>query len=257
MRRRVIYQPLLLIVLLTGLFIGCDGRKRQTELLVGAAASLEPVLEEMKAVYLEQNPDIKLSFTFASSGTLEQQIKEGAPIDVYLSASPKQVKSLEEDGLIMDDSRVDLIRNELALIVPKTKETIITDFKDVQNAAVIALGDPASVPVGQYAVEVFKNLDNWEDIKDKTTYGKDVSEVLAWVSAGNAEIGVVYVTDAIKEDKVEIVSIALEGSHSPIIYSVVIIKETEHETQARDFIRFLGSNKAKEIFEEYSFRTFE
>jgi molybdate transport system substrate-binding protein len=102
-------------------------------------------------------------------------------------------------------------------------------------------------------MEVFKNLDSWEEIREKTTFGKDVSEVLAWVSAGNAEVGVVYVTDARKEDTVEIVGTAPEGGHSPIIYPVAIIAETELETQAKEFLRFLSSTEAKDIFEEYGF----
>ncbi len=249
----VIYHVLLSYVIMSSSLTGCTRGQEQLELMVGAAASLEPVLKELKAVYSEQNPDVKLCFTFAGSGTLEQQIREGAPIDVFLSASQKQMASLEEDGLIMNDSRVDLLQNELALIVPKIDQTIITSFEDVQKATVIALGDPASVPVGQYAMEVFEKLGNLEKIKEKTTYGKDVSEVLAWVSAGNAEVGVVYVTDAMKEDTVEIVETAPEGSHSPITYPAAIIAETELETQAKDFLRFLSSTEAEVIFEEYGF----
>lgn len=253
--RGVRYQVLLLCVLLGGSLTGCTRGQEQPELMVGAAASLEPVLKEIKAVYSEQNPDIKLSFTFAGSGTLEQQIREGAPIDVFLSASQKQVTSLEEDGLIMNNSKVDLLQNELALIVPKDNKTKITGFENVQNATVIALGDPDSVPVGQYALEVFEHLDNWDEISEKATYGKDVSEVLAWVSAGNADVGVVYMTDALKEDSVEIVGTAPEGSHSSIIYPAAILAETKLETQAKDFVRFLSSTEAKELFEEYGFRT--
>lgn len=253
----VIYRVLLFGVLMSSSLTGCTREQAQPELMVGAAASLEPVLKEIKAVYSVQSPDVKLSFTFASSGTLEQQIREGAPIDVFLSASLKQITSLEEDGLIMSDSKVDLLQNELALIVPKMNQTNITSFEEVQNATVIALGDPASVPVGQYAMEVFENLDSWEEIREKTTFGKDVSEVLAWVSAGNAEAGVVYVTDARKEDTVEIVGTAPEGSHSPIIYPAAIIAETKLETQAKEFLRFLSFTEAKDIFEEYGFGIIE
>ncbi len=253
MGRGVIYHILIFCVLLSSSLTGCTREREQLELMVGAAASLEPVLKEIKAVYSEQNPDVKLCFTFAGSGTLEQQIREGAPIDVFLSASRKQIASLEEDGLIMNDSTVDLLRNELALIVPKIDQTNITSFEEVQKATVIALGDPASVPVGQYAMEVFENLNNWKEVKEKTTYGKDVSEVLAWVSGGNAEVGVVYVTDAMKEDTVEIVEIAPEGSHNPIIYPAAIIAETELESQAKDFLLFLSSTEAEVIFEEYGF----
>jgi molybdate transport system substrate-binding protein len=253
--RGVRYQVLLLCVLMSGSITGCTREQEQIELMVGAAASLEPVLKEIKAAYSEQNPDIKISFTFAGSGTLEQQIREGAPIDIFLSASQKQVASLEEDGLILNNSKVDLLQNELALIVPKDNKTKITGFENVNIATVIAMGDPDSVPAGQYAMEVFESLDNWSEIKEKATYGKDVSEVLAWVSAGNADVGVVYITDAMKEDAVEIVGTAPEGSHSSIIYPAAILAETELETQAKDFIRFLSSTEAKGIFEEYGFRT--
>jgi molybdate transport system substrate-binding protein len=225
--------------------------------MVGAAASLEPVLEELKDIYLKQPARIKLSFTFAGSGTLEQQIREGAPIDVFVSAAVKQINSLEEDGLIMKDSKVNLAQNELALIVPKNSQTKITGFEDVLNATVIALGDPDSVPVGQYSMEVFETIGNWDDIKEKATYGKDVSEVLAWVKAGNADAGVVYITDAAEEDGVTLIATAPEDSHNPIVYPAVIVADTELEKQAEEFLLFLGSTEAKEIFLRYGFRSIE
>jgi molybdate transport system substrate-binding protein len=255
--RRDVYQLLLLCVLIFVSFTGCSVPREHAELMVGAAASLEPVLQELKATYLEKDPTVELSFTFAGSGILEQQIREGAPIDIFVSAAVKQMDSLEEDGLIMKDSKVNLIQNELALIVPKNSMAKITSFENIQYSTVIALGNPNSVPVGQYALEVFENIGNWDNVEGKVTYGKDVSEVLAWVKAGNADAGVVYITDTVKEDGVEVVTIAPESSHSPIIYPAAIIAETDLEKQAKDFLDFLGSVEAKEIFIEYGFRTFE
>ncbi len=256
-KRRKVCRTIFLFVCLTGVLVGCTDGKEKNELMIGAAASLEPALKEIEEVYLEQNPEVGLRFTFAGSGTLEQQIREGAPIDVFVSAAVKQMDALEKDGLILSDSRVNILKNELALIIPENRDESIMDFEKVQEADIIALGDPDSVPVGQYAREVFENIGNWEEFEEKVTYGKDVTEVLAWVTAGNADVGVVYVTDAIRENGVKIVSVASETKHSPIIYPAAVIADTRAQSEALEFIDFLNSIEAKDIFEEYGFRTFD
>ena len=135
----------------------------QQEILVAAAASLQYVMEDkIQPAFEKENPDIKLSFTFDSSGKLQTQIEEGADADVFFSAAMKQMNALEDEGLVDADSVVELLENKIALIVPKDSTLGITGFEDITKAEKIALGDPESVPVGQYAKEAFDNLDMWD-----------------------------------------------------------------------------------------------
>jgi molybdate transport system substrate-binding protein len=245
----------LVIILLSAAFLtGCGKKTEPVELLIGAAASLKPVLEELQTIYQDEKPEVKLNFTFASSGTLEQQIREGAPIDVFIGAAAKQMDSLEKDELLVEGTRVILTKNEIVLIVPKGNRSSISGFEDAIEASVIALGNPSSVPVGQYAQEVFEGLGNWKKIEVIASYSKDVTEVLAWVSSGNADAGVVYATDTVGTDEVEVLAIAPRDSHSPIVYPAAIIKGTKQEVEARDFIVFLRSQESTELFEEYGFQ---
>ena len=243
-----------ILVLVLCLFLtGCNKENKQKEILVGAAASLKPVMEELQVIYQDSYPEVSVNFSFGGSGTLEQQIREGAPIDVFISAAEKQMKALAKDGLIQEDSKVDLLINKLVLIVPENSELEIEEFEDIIEASSIALGDPASVPVGQYAEEVFDYLKITEEVHTKAIYGKDVTEVLTWVSSGNVDAGVVYVTDAISNDKVRIAAYAPENSHSKIIYPAAVLKASKEKTAAQSFLDFLMTKEAKDCFSEYGF----
>ncbi len=228
-----------------------------SELLIGAAASLQASLEELQGSFETQYPNVKLTFTFAGSGTLEQQIREGAPMDIFISAAEKQMDALETDSFLLDGTRVNLLENQVALIVPRDSTLSIAAFEDITKANVIAIGDPASVPAGQYAQEIYTNLGSWEDVLAKATLGKDVTEVLTWVSSGNADAGVVYTTDAALSDDVIVAAIAPEGSHKKVIYPAAVIKESKQTEAAGEFISFLQSQEAKDVFVSYGFKIAE
>jgi molybdate transport system substrate-binding protein len=242
------------IFLLGTILIGCGKKENPPEeILVGAAASLQNVMEELQGIYKEENPDATVTFSFASSGSLEQQIREGAPIDVFFSAASKQMDALAEDDLITEDTRVDLLENQIVLIVLLNSNLAVSGFEDILGASMIALGNPESVPVGQYSQEIFEYLGIWDEVYAKSTLGKDVTEVLAWVSSGNVDAGVVYATDAKSSSEVEVAAIAPEGSHNKVIYPAAVIKGSKKEKAAKDFIRFLGTDKAEEVFVKYGF----
>lgn len=223
------------------------------EILVGAAASLQNAMEELGPLFQSENPNINVTFTFGSSGTLQEQIEQGAPIDVFMSAAIKQMKTLEDEGLILEGTKKELLENKVVLIVPKDSELNITDFKDILKAPIIALGNPESVPVGKYAEEIFTYLNMMEDVKKKASYGKDVTEVLTWVSTGNADAGVVYATDALSSQDVTVVAEAPEGSTSKVLYPVAVVKDSKEAEAAKTFVDFLTSEKAIQIFEKYGF----
>lgn len=226
---------------------------QKTEILIAAAASLQNALEEIKPLYEGANPGVTLTFTFGASGSLQEQIEQGAPVDVFMSAALKQMSKLEEEGLILDGSKKELLENKVVLIVPNDSKLAITSFEDITKAKMIGLGDPASVPVGQYAEEVFTSLGNLEEVKKKATYGKDVTEVLTWVATGNVDAGVVYATDAKSSKDVKVVAKAPEGSVSKAIYPAAVVKASKIPDAAKAFVDYLAADEAMKIFENYGF----
>lgn len=227
---------------------------KATELTISAAASLKDALEELKSVYEESNSNVKLTYNFGSSGSLQQQIEQGAQVDVFISAATKQMDALSEKGFLLEDTRKDFLENKIVLVVP-SDSTDIKGYNDLSSDKVknIGLGEPSSVPVGQYAKEVLEYLTIFDSIKSKVVYGKDVKEVLAWVETGNADAGIVYETDAMISNKVKIVERAPKGSHKPVYYPAAVIKDTKKKEAAIDFITYLYSSDAKPIFEKYGF----
>ena len=228
----------------------------ETEILVAAAASLKNAYEDkLIPMFEEANPGVTVKGTYDSSGKLQTQIKEGLEADVFMSAAKKQMTALDEEGMIASDTITDLLENKIVLIVPTGNEKKLEKFEDIENADSIALGDPASVPAGQYAQEALTNLGIWDKIQDKVSFGTNVTEVLNQVAAASADAGIVYATDAASmADKVEVVAEAPEGSLSKkVIYPVAVVKGTAHEEVAKEFVAFLQTDKAITVFEEYGF----
>ncbi|WP_242968935.1 molybdate ABC transporter substrate-binding protein [Marasmitruncus massiliensis] len=224
----------------------------QVELMVSAAASLTDCLNEIKGLYEKENGGITITYNFAASGALQQQIEQGAPADVFFSAGKKQMQALSDAGL-MDDSTVkDIVENKVVLITPKGG-TKLASFEELANVKQIGVGEPETVPVGQYTAEVFENLKLTDTIKDKLVYAKDVREVLSWVETGNVDAGVVYETDAKISDKVEISCTAPEDSHKKVIYPVGVVKESKAADAAKAFVEYLFGDEAKTVFEKYGF----
>lgn len=229
----------------------------QTEILVAAAASLQYVMEDaIRPAFEEANPDVKLTFTFDSSGKLQTQIEEGADADVFFSAAMKQMNALKDEELIDADSIVELLENKITLIVPAGSELGITGLEDITKAEKIAIGDPESVPVGQYSKEAFENLGMWEEVEAKASFGTNVTEVLSWVAAGSADAGIVYLTDATTSDQfdqVEVIGYAPEGSVSKVIYPVGVVSTSTKKEAAQKFVDYLGTDEALASFAEYGF----
>ena len=228
----------------------------ETEILVAAAASLKNAYEDkLIPMFEEANPGVTVKGTYDSSGKLQTQIEEGLDADVFMSAATKQMKALDEEGMIASDTITDLLENKIVLIVPAGNEKKLEKFEDIEKADSIALGDPASVPAGQYAQEALTNLGIWDKIQDKVSFGTNVTAVLYLVAAASADAGIVYATDAASmADKVEVVAEAPEGSLSEkVIYPVAVVKGTAHEEVAKEFVAFLQTDKAITVFEDYGF----
>lgn len=223
-------------------------------ILVAAAASMQPSLEELNTLFQKKYPNITVEGTYDSSGKLQTQIEEGLEADVFLSAATKQMDSLREDNLVDEDTIVPLLENKIVLIAPKDIEAKVTGFDDILNATQIAIGDPASVPAGQYAKEIFENLGIYDEVAEKASFGTNVTEVLNWVAEGSAEVGVVYATDAATTDHVVVLAYAPDGTlENPVIYPIGVVSGSEKKEAAKRYMEFLQSADAKAIFEEYGF----
>ena len=224
-------------------------------LTVSAAASLTDVMEEIKGFY-EEKTGHTLVMNYGSSGALQQQIEQGAPADVFISAAQRQMDVLQEEGLILAESRVDLLENKVVLIIPVAGDNKeITDFNSLttDSLKLLAIGEPESVPAGRYAKEVLSSLGIWKKLEEKCVLGKDVRQVLTYVETGNVDAGIVYMTDALTSEKVKIAATAPAGSHTPVTYPAAIVLGTSVLQVAEDFMAYLQSNEVAEIFERHGF----
>ncbi|KPN94542.1 molybdate ABC transporter substrate-binding protein [Lysinibacillus sp. ZYM-1] len=248
------------LLLLVGLLTACGDQekepqaKEQVELTISAAASLQDALEELKSTYEKEHNTIKILYNFGGSGALQQQILQGAPADLFFSAAEDKFDALVEKEMIDPKQGMDLLANELVLIVPKNNEKHIQSFEDLKQAGKIALGTPETVPAGQYGVETLKNMQLWESLESKVVYTKDVRQVLTYSETENVDAGIVYKTDALVSDKVEVVATADDQTHTPIIYPVGVIKNSKHVQEAEDFYHFLQSDDAMNVFKKYGFK---
>jgi molybdate transport system substrate-binding protein len=232
--------------------------KEKVELTVSAAASLQDALTEIGEEYQKIYKNVDLKFNFGSSGTLKQQIEQGAPVDLFFSAAEDKFDALVKEGEIDRKEGVDLVSNDLVLIVPKESKETIKDFSDLPKKVLkISLGTPNSVPAGDYAKQTLKNLNIWNEVSNKVVYAKDVRQVLSYVETGNVDAGIVYKTDALMSQKIKMVTTADKKTHDPIIYPVGIIKDSKHTKEARSFYKFLQGEQAMKILEKYGFKSIE
>ena len=227
---------------------------KKTEILISAAASLKDCIQELSAMYTEKNPQVTITMNFGASGALQQQIEQGAPADVFFSAGIKQMNALKEKGMMIDSSVKNILENKVVLITPKNAAAL-DFFEDLAKSSIkkIGVGEPKSVPVGQYTEQIFQNLGLTDKVASKLIFAKDVREVLSWVETGNVDAGVVYETDAKISKDVTICSTAPEGSHNKVIYPIGVVKTSKHAAEAQKFVDFLFSDAAKEVFARYGF----
>lgn len=224
-------------------------------ILVAAAASLEySYTDKLIPMFQNKYPHITVEGAYDSSGKLQAQIEEGLEADVFMSAAMKQMVALKDASLVDASSIVDLLENRIVLIAPADSTTDIAAFTDITKAETIALGDPESVPVGQYAREALTTLGIYEEAKPKTSFGTNVTEVLNWVAEGSADVGIVYATDAAANNKVKILAEAPEGSLAQkVIYPVGIVSSSKNKEAAQLFVDFLSTPEALGVFESYGF----
>lgn len=234
------------------------------ELIVFAAASMQETMSEIAQRYKTVAPNVTITYTFDSSGTLKTQIEEGADCDLFLSAAQKQMDQLDraadptvnDKGLdfVLPGTRVDLVENKVVLVVPEENPAAVSSFADLDTDRVelVALGN-SDVPVGQYAEEIFINMGVWEGIQEKTTFASHVKEVTTWVREDTVDCGVIYATDAYSAG-LRVVANAPEGMlKTPVTYPAAVLASTEHLAQAKAFLDYLQTPECSTIFETVGF----
>lgn len=229
------------------------------ELYVFIAASLANAMEEIQKDFNEKYPDVEIFYNADSSGTLQKQIEEGSRCDIFFSAATKQMDALVEEKLAKEDSVEDLLENKVVLIKLKDAETKVTGFENITEAENLALAGE-DVPVGQYAREIFTNLGIMDQVENmEINEGKNVTEVLAAITQGSNEVGVVYATDAASvADQVEIIAEApAEALETPVLYPVGLTEDQEassaEQEAAEVFLEYLQTEETLTVFEEYGF----
>jgi len=223
-------------------------------IVVSAAASLKEALSEVNAAFIAKNPGSAIDLNLGGSGALQQQIEQGAPVDVFISAAKKQMDALAAKGLLLEGSAIDLLGNKVVLVGPPGA-TKPASFEALTDPSVrqIAIGEPGSVPAGQYAQQIFAWYKIAEAVKPKLVFAKDVRMVLTYAETGNVDAGIVYLTDAKQSGKVAILAEAPAGSHDPVVYPAAIIKAAKQPATARLYLDFLKSPEATALFVKRGF----
>lgn len=248
-----------LIIFTLALVAGCSKsappttQNQPVSLTIAAAASLTDVGNELKTLYTGKNPNVTITYNFAASGTLQQQIEQGAPVDLFISAGKSQMDALSAKQLIVEPSRKNLVGNELVLI--SKKDRTLSGFEGLTGTTInkIAIGTPESVPAGQYAKDTLTAMGLWDKLQSKLVMAKDVRAVLTYVETGNVDAGLVYRTDAATSTAAKIVAAAPDGSSKPIVYPVAIITSSKQQAEAQKFEEFLASDEAMQVFAKYGF----
>jgi molybdate transport system substrate-binding protein len=226
------------------------------ELLVSAAISLKESLQEIGARFERDHPDVKVVFNFGASGVLQQQIEQGAPVDVYVSAALKQMDDLEAKGLILPKTRHTVAVNVVVLITPDTSRFHLVSLNDLTRSEVklIAIGNPRTVPAGEYARAILTSLGLWDILQPKLILTENVRQALAYVTSGEVDAALVYATDAQSAGRtVRVVAVAPEGSYLPVLYPIAAIKASSQPALAGEFVDLALSKVGQQILKAHGF----
>ena len=224
------------------------------EITVYAAASLSDALKEIAPLYTKATGDT-LRFNFGASGALARQIKEGAPADVIFSADELRVDQLEKAGLLLPGTRRTLLANTLVVVVAAEGGTPVKTLSDLAKDDVrrIAIGEPATVPVGTYTKEYLQKTGDWGKLVSKMVPLDTVRAALAAVESSNAEAGFVYKTDALISKKVKIAIEVPQTEGPKITYPAAVLKDAKQLEAAKKLVEFLAEAEAQKVFSKYGF----
>ncbi|ACE82840.1 molybdate ABC transporter substrate-binding protein [Cellvibrio japonicus] len=249
-----LHRAFLLSLLLCVMLI--SGAARAGDIHVYAAASLTDAIGELGSAYEKTHKGVGIKASYAGSSTLAKQIENGAPAQLFISADQDWANYLQERQLLDENSRVNLLLNELVLIVPAGRKVDIRFDKDADLIASfngkLCTGDPSHVPVGKYARQALEYYGWWDSIQPRLVGTPDVRTALAFVERGECALGIVYKTDALLTDKVDVVASFPAQSHVPIVYPGGLVRGANADAEA--FWQFLQSDKAAQVFQRYGFK---
>ena len=286
MKKRILMKRLAAVAVVVAMaagLIACGAKEEETgsetaeetEIQVFIAASLNTVMTELAEMYNEEHPEVKITYNADSSGTLLTQIEEGYECDIFFSAAQKQMDQLEEDGLVVDGTRANVVNNQVVVVTLKDSGTKVTGLENIGDAENIALAG-GSVPVGKYTRQALVNLGILESVDDVSTITTEqvsealggveiseqdnVSKVLAAVVEGSCEVGTTYYSDTYGyEDDLDILETVSYDLTGNVIYPIAqVFNEEADDAQtkaAEDFLKFILSDEAKAVFDAYYFDT--
>lgn len=245
-------------IALLGLALAGTNSFAADKITVFAAASLTNALNDVAKAY-EDKTGVSTTLSYASSSTLARQIAQGAPVDIYLSANEKWMDYLAEQQAIDASSRKSLLENSLVMIAPTSypadniEITANWNLTEALKGTRLAMGDPNHVPAGMYAKESLSNLGLWPQAEKALAAANNVRSALLLVERQEANLGLVYKTDAMVSEKVKMVGVLPADSHTPITYPVAMIKGKAEDPQVKGFYDYLMTDEAAAIFEKYGF----
>lgn len=237
------------LIFISGCQPWADTEAKKTEITISAASSLSESLFEIQKAFEKENSSIKLSINFGGSGSLRRQIEQGAPIDIYISASKKDYQLLEDQGMIT--SGTEILENQLIMITTDDSST----FEDLMNSDLkISIGTPQAVPAGSYAKEALEQMGLWELLNDRLVYAKDVQQVLTYVKNGAVKAGIVYKSDIHHIEGITVLKEIDPELHTPIEYYIGIINQNNRNQKEQEVVyHFLQNESSLRIFEKNGF----
>lgn len=244
-------SPVLSLVLTLGLALPALAG----EITVSAAASLTESINEIKALFEKANPGVTVVANYAASGPLLKQIQQGAPVDVFISANQKFMNVAAKENLMAEGTRIDVVANDLVIAVPAGNPAKVTDLASLKQGAAkrIGLGNPDSVPAGQYAKAALAKAGLWESLSPSFIFGESVRQVLDYVRRGEVDAAFVYATDAIQAGSAVAVASAVPLDED-VSYPAAVLAAAPHAKEAKAFVAFLISPQAQAVFKAKGFR---
>lgn len=227
--------------------------ENKSEILVAAAPSVKMVVEKAAEIFMKKNADVSIKFSFAATGAIQNQIENGAPIDVFIAVGGKNMSELEKKGYIVSVEKQVLAEDELVLAA--LKESSINSIEDLYGNKVklIANGEPSIVPCSKTVEETMGYLGKYDVVKPKFVNGKDLMQVLYYVESGNADAGFIWKSIALKSDKIKIIFEADSKMHKQVLIEAAPLKESKNITKDIEFINYLKSIEIQEMFKKSGF----
>jgi len=226
------------------------------EVTLSVAISMKDVVEELGRRFMAARPGVTLRYNLGSSGELQKQIEAGAPVDLFISAAPRQMDELDKKGLIVAASRRVFARNVLTVVKPADSRIDITKPPDLLDARVtkVVIGSPKTVPVGQYAEESLRALGLWERLQPKLVFAENVRQALDYVARGEVDAGFVYTTDAVaRARQVTEAFRPSEDTYRPILYPVALVAGARHPAIAQAYVDLLLSRDGQAVLARFGF----